>query len=213
AGIIKTWDANTGEEIQPLGDDHDCTSALISLSHENDYLLVDCRKDNKIRILDLTRGELLDEIDTSSGKITTAVWSPDGNFIALGYADGAIEVLQVFDLSGETLTLPSQGYEIKDLSWSPNSLRIASAESGGAVRIWDLSSQGELSIFQVPGSAENVDWSPDGNQIVISSSLGNTPIIRRVWQSTEAQIRSAYQCCVERKLTPEERTKFELLLE
>ena len=36
------------------------------------------------------------------------------------------------------------------------------------------------------------------------------PIFRRVWQSTEDLIHYAYDCCVWRELTPEEREQFGL---
>ena len=213
AGIITAWSADTGERIQLLGRDQGCPPQLLSWAPENDYLLLGCAGESRVVIWDLTRGELQYEPEISRGKITTAAWSPDGNFIAIGHSDGTIDVSQVFDLPNETFSLPSQGYEIMDLSWAPNSQRIASAESGGAVRIWDLPSQGEVSFFQVPGSAETVDWSADGDQIIITASVGTSPFIRRVWPSREAQIRSAYQCCAKRELTQEERVKFELTLE
>jgi WD40 repeat protein len=78
------------------------------------------------------------------------------------------------------------------------------------VRIWDLSSSGEVANFPVAGSANSVDWSPDGLQVIATSSEGNIPIIRHVWESTADLVEYARQCCAPRALTPEERTSFDL---
>jgi hypothetical protein len=63
--------------------------------------------------------------------------------------------------------------------------------------------------FTAPGNVVSVNWSPDGNH-VIAAGWYNTPLIRRAWQSTEALIAQAKQCCVARELTPEERQQFGL---
>jgi hypothetical protein len=77
------------------------------------------------------------------------------------------------------------------------------------VKIWDLEIAAEVLSFQVVGGAGNVHWSPDGSHIIASGGT-NTPVIRRVWQSTQALIDYAYDCCVRRELTAEEREQFGL---
>ncbi|MCJ7537720.1 MAG: hypothetical protein MUO57_19515, partial [Anaerolineales bacterium] len=213
AGKIMTWNPDSGEEnhFQDFG--YLCEPRFVSWSSDRNYLVIKCQGDNKLRILERTQGELIEELDPREGKINVASWSPDDTFIALGCLDGSINIVDLTDPSREMFSLPNQGYAINNLSWSPNSQRIATADSGGNVRIWDIPSQGEVSVFQVPGEARSVNWSPGGAHILVTSSIGNTPFIHRVWQSTDGQIRSALQCCVERELTPEERIKFELLME
>jgi WD40 repeat protein len=149
-------------------------------------------------------------LDPGDATITSQAWSPDGNRVALAFEEGSLQVYEMADLKNPAWVLPSQDETILDLGWAPNSQRIATAEGGGAVRIWDLASQGEISTLHVPGEARSVDWSPVGDQVIITSSLGTFSFIHRAWLSTEEQVRAAYQCCVERDLTPEERARFGL---
>jgi hypothetical protein len=77
------------------------------------------------------------------------------------------------------------------------------------VIIWDIETGTEALSFLVPGGVGTVEWSPDGNHIMVSGNLPE-PIIRRAWSSTQALIDYAYECCVTRQLTPEERQQFGL---
>ena len=50
----------------------------------------------------------------------------------------------------------------------------------------------------------------DGTHVIVTGDGINEPIIKRVWQSTEELIDYAYECCVTRELTAEERGEFGL---
>jgi hypothetical protein len=55
-----------------------------------------------------------------------------------------------------------------------------------------------------------LSWSPDGTHLLAADQTLNEPLIRRAWQSTEQLIAHAYDCCVIRELTPQEREQFGL---
>jgi WD40 repeat protein len=113
------------------------------------------------------------------------------------------ELVQTF--SGHT------GFDNYGISWSPDGTRIASGDVNGMVKVWDPQTGDEVLGFQAAGGVVNVNWSPDGTHI-IAVGWFNPPIIRRVWPSTQELIDYAYECCVTRELTAEEREQFGLPL-
>jgi WD40 repeat protein len=78
------------------------------------------------------------------------------------------------------------------------------------VKIWNSETGEELFSFSVPGAPLNIEWSPDGTHIIVPGDGLNEPVIKRVWHSSEELIEYAYDCCVTRELTPEERDQFGL---
>ena len=60
------------------------------------------------------------------------------------------------------------------------------------------------------GGFQGVEWHPDGNFIAIQGMGIPMPVFRRVWQSTDDLIEYAYECCVWRELSTEERVQFGL---
>jgi eukaryotic-like serine/threonine-protein kinase len=112
--------------------------------------------------------------------IRTVMWSPDGHCIASCAGD-----IHIWDAkTGETLLIQKmhEGPEwMRILSWSPDSLRIASAGfSNGTIHIWHAMSG--TSQFVYTGHTKQVHdlaWSPDGKRIASSST--NQTI--QVWQA------------------------------
>ncbi len=100
-----------------------------------------------------------------------------------------------------------------DAVWSPDGTLIASTDFAEQIaKIWDAETGEELMSFSVPGAPLTIGWSPDGTHVIVTGDGINEPIIKRVWTSTEELIEHAYDCCVSRELTPEEREQFGLPL-
>jgi hypothetical protein len=57
-----------------------------------------------------------------------------------------------------------------------------------------------------------VEWSPDGRYLIASGGF-DVPVVRRAWETTEALIAEARECCVFRELTDAEREQFGLPLQ
>jgi WD40 repeat protein len=77
------------------------------------------------------------------------------------------------------------------------------------VKVWDAATGDEVLSFETPGALGNVNWSPDGRYVIAAGAF-DTPVVRRVWQSTEELITYAKECCVPRELTSQEREQFGL---
>ena len=97
-------------------------------------------------------------------------WSPDGNFLALGFSNGTIGLVK-----GRTLRRISlfQGWHtatVNSISWSSTSKHICSCSDDGTVRIWDINTMKQVAIDYLPDSSHLISclsWSPTGNIIAM----------------------------------------------
>ena len=62
--------------------------------------------------------------------------------------------------------------QVRRLSWSADSRRLASASWDQTVRLWDLASAQGIATFRCQGKAQAVEWSPDGREIAAGSDPG-----------------------------------------
>lgn len=149
------------------------------------------------------------KLDSEHGLTYRTIWSPDGTRLFTAYEDGAVVI---WDLeTGEPILTftetrgPAQG------DWSPDGTLIASNGYGSPlVKIRDAETGEELMSFSIPGNALTIAWSPDGTHVIVTGDGITVPVIKRVWRSTEELVAHAYECCVTRELTPEEREQFGL---
>ena len=215
---IDTWpvyvfDAQTGENLLSFGDyagfkyaewSPDGTRIATGCLYSMDGL---CPS----RIWDAETGETLLELDGSYGDTHFLEWSPEGTRLATAHTGGSAIVWDVD--TGIALTIFSGHDEwVADVTWSPDGNRVASGDIAGTVKGWDAATGAEVFNFQVPGGVVRLDWSPDGEHLVVAGEY-DAPIIYPVWQNTEDLTEYAQECCVFRELTPEERAQFKLAVE
>src|SRR5215470_10648675 len=118
-----------------------------------------------------------------ASSVFTAAWSPGGNSLALGEADGTV---QVRDAVAGTLTFSLDGHTaaVWALAWSPDGKRIASASWDGTVRVWDTVTGHLLLIYRGhTGEVLAVAWSPDGTHL---ASAGSDDTVQ-VWKATTGE--------------------------
>ena len=88
----------------------------------------------------------------------------------LGLAPGSTSTSPHF---GKTLyTTPSNTYGFEELSWSPDSKRVASFTD--SIQIWDATTGAHRVTVQLPGGGwpAALAWSPDSQQVAIGTSSG-----------------------------------------
>ncbi|KXK35137.1 MAG: WD domain, G-beta repeat, partial [Chlorobi bacterium OLB6] len=108
--------------------------------------------------------------------VSALEWSNDGDRLAIGYPDGRIEIVGVFE-GLPLLALHSDISGIYTLAWSPDSRYVASGSVSpdSALRIWDAVTGDELYAAADFGvSITVVAWSPSGEQVLGVAAEGLT---------------------------------------
>jgi len=142
--------------------------------------------DQKLRLWDVSTGQLLAESEKVDSIIWDLVYSPTGSFLAVGLDNGLMQLRNPLDLS-----LIDQYYllgPVNSLSFSPDGLRLAAGvadDGSGTVFIIDLST-GEmlLEFWAHPYSVPGMDFSPDGSMLV----TGAVDRTVKVWNSSTGEL-------------------------
>jgi WD40 repeat protein len=213
---IYVWDAETAELILTFQTDDLCHLGWPRWSPDGSRIATGCifvesGINTPIRIWDAASAEELMVLESEYGWTYRAVWSPDGKRLLATYEDGAA---QIWDAATGKPILTFTGHQgVVDGEWSPDGTLIASTDfAEQVVKIWDSETGEELFNFSVAGAPLTIGWSPDGTRVIVTGDGLNEPVIKRVWRSTEELVEYAYDCCVSRELTPEEREQFGLPL-
>ena len=137
-------------------------------------------------------------------------WSPDGTQILTTHSGSAAIVWDVETATPLVTFTEHLGWVVEG-SWSPNGELIATADNlSQLVRIWDAQTGEELMSINVPYLILTINWSPDGSHVIVTGDGIIEPVIKRVWRSTDELVSYAYDCCVSRELTHDERVQFGL---
>jgi WD40 repeat protein len=114
------------------------------------------------------------------GRILLA-WNPRGNQLAAtSLRDNAIRLWDP-DKRKAVKTLNGHDKPLRSLVWSADGKRLASADDGGTVRVWDAAADKETPPFTYyvksgPGSAQSrsaapstLSWCPDGTRLAVAA--------------------------------------------
>jgi WD40 repeat protein/DNA-binding SARP family transcriptional activator len=206
-GSAKVWDADTGElhvtftEHNPFAASWSPDGSLIVTSDEFSEI-------GSAKIWDAASGEVLRDLFPKDFRfgVSGAAWAPDGARIVTFSED---KLGRIWDANtGEELLIFAGLSGASGAMWSPEGDRFLIGGLGGAIKAFDALTGEELVNYDIGMPAE-ASWSPDGKHIAVSDWEGNLKILP-AWQSLEELIAYAYQCCVFRELTPDERQLFGL---
>jgi WD40 repeat protein/serine/threonine protein kinase/DNA-binding XRE family transcriptional regulator len=211
---IYVWDAETGELISALEADDVCMLGWPRWSPDSSRIAGGCifvppDMNAPARVWDVESGEQLHTFESEYGWTYRTVWSTDGAQLLVTYENG---VAQIRDAeSGDVLLTFSEHQGPVGGEWSPDGSLILSTDyATREVKIWNSQTGEELFSFSVAGAPLTVGWSPEGRQIIVTGDGLNEPVIKRIWHSAEELVAYAYECCVSRELTAEERAQFGL---
>ncbi len=127
----------------------------IDMSGDGKYI-VECGKDNRIRLLDASNGKLIYQVDPWQGHrqwVNGVRFSPDGKKFATVSDDGLLKVWET--ATGKSLfTFRGHDGGIYQLVWHDDGGRIFTSSADGTIKVWSIQQPGDKS-FDV---ADNGPW-------------------------------------------------------
>ena len=87
---------------------------------------------------------------SASTGATPLVWSPDGNNLAIGWADGTV---RVWNKKAETYisTLRDLDNPVTSIAWSSDGSHLSAGTEDGTVQVWDTETWDVLATLTGPG--------------------------------------------------------------
>jgi WD40 repeat protein len=148
-GIVRVWNAVTGQEIHGYYQDGTAPTRAIAFAPTGGQLAVGSN-DGLVHIwqglacqqqgFSLFGQQCLDpplRLPAAKQAIRALAWSPDARFLAVGSMDGLLSVWYPARQSGKPLFTVQQKAAVRSIAWSPDGRNLASA-AGNTVTIWQL---------------------------------------------------------------------------
>uniref|UniRef100_A0A8B9BDR4 Autophagy related 16 like 1 n=2 Tax=Anser TaxID=8842 RepID=A0A8B9BDR4_9AVES len=134
---IRFWDIRTEsivKELELLG-----RITALDLNSERTELLT-CSRDDLLKIIDLRVGAVKQTFSAQGFKCgsdwTRVVFSPDGNYVAAGSADGALYIWNVLTGKLERTLAKHHSSSINAVAWSPAGAHVVSVDKGNKAVLW-----------------------------------------------------------------------------
>lgn len=166
-GLIKIWDASTGESHMIL-QGHTAGVNLVVFSRDGS-LLVSASSDHTAKIWDVGTGKELITLTGHSDEVGNVAISADNRHVATTSLDSTVKVWDVRSGKLErtfTSAISSWGLSV---AFSPDGTQLVTSFADGTLAGWDLATGN--SIFTVTvgeGGATEIVYGPDGTTLALS---------------------------------------------
>ncbi|XP_026540328.1 autophagy-related protein 16-1 isoform X3 [Notechis scutatus] len=134
---IRFWDIRTESvvhEVELLG-----RITALDLNPERTELLT-CSRDDLLKIIDLRINAVKHTFSAPGFKCgsdwTRVVFSPDGNYVAAGSADGSLYIWSVLTGKVERTLSKHHSNPINAVAWSPSGAHVISVDKGNKAVLW-----------------------------------------------------------------------------
>jgi WD40 repeat protein len=147
--------------------------------------------DGTARTWDGQTGKALLVLEGHTGRVTQALWSPDGRTIATAGEDGTVRIWDARDSEVLRIIETNAGI-VWSLAWSPDGLRLVTGHEDNSLRFWEATSGKMLETVRGhSGLIASMSWSPINQRL--ASTDGNGEV--RIWNAaaSTAQIPLPYQ--------------------
>ncbi|MDP3683710.1 MAG: biopolymer transporter Tol, partial [Ignavibacteria bacterium] len=162
---------NTSPAISPQGD------KIAFISNRDFYFdiyIMDANDGKKVdRIIKGNRSVDFEELNILTPGLS---WSPDGKKIALAAKRNGVDVIYVYDIAGDDVSiLPLRFGAIGTVNWAPDNNKIVFAGQGSSqsdVYVYDIAKDKLENITNDIFSDSDPSFSPDGKTIFFASDRG-----------------------------------------
>lgn len=150
----------------------------------NSEFLASSSTDKTVRLWNAATGSFVKTLATLNAHVNATAFSPDGKTLAIGTADGQLNLLNLE--STKTESLSGSGAEILSIAFSPDGRWLASGSMDQTVRLWGMSEAavGLRPLLGAVGEVNTVAFSNDSRWLVSGSGAGNMI----VWQVANAAL-------------------------
>jgi WD40 repeat protein len=168
SGQIRLWDVTTGKRAR-LYEGHENLVTGIAFSSDGQFL-ASSGSDGSVRLWETGSEEEVKKFTVMDQNLTTVALSPNGKYVLAGSNDQRI---YRWSLVGEdTKTLEGQGLPATVLAVSPDSTTLASADTGGAIRLWDLETGKEKDTVRQPERLHGFGVGDGGRSVALWTAAG-----------------------------------------
>ena len=164
-GVIRLWDAQTGELRTPLKG-HQSTVYTVALSNDGRWL-VSGSHDHTARIWRLDSDEDPKVLSGHQAGVGVVAISPDASLVVTGSSEIMDHTARVWRIDGTFVRELPHGSFIRRLVFSRDGSRLLSVADGQLARLWSVA---DWSSREIGGPALDADFSPDGTQVAIAAS-------------------------------------------
>jgi WD40 repeat protein len=182
---LTVWNTTDGSLIRRIKNVGQRTRAL-SISADGKLLAIGCGAPGRLgetRILDVATGEVIKVLGTTSDEVLDIAFSPQGNRLAVGAADGTIRVFEI-PSGKEQLSITSHSDWVMALAWNADGTKLASGSRDKTAKVFDTKTGELLVTYSGHGSpVKGVAFHPDNKEVF---SAGGDKKIHR-WKIADAK--------------------------
>lgn len=168
--LAQVWNVRNGKCIYtyPLNNDPDCIG-IISWSPDSRHIAYDNWYGSVIYVMDISiKGNIPKYSIPYENQLVALKWSPNG----MSFAFSINEIIHIWDaINGTTYrTYNGHANKVITIEWSPDSNKIASADSRGSIQVWDITTGNHIYTYLSHSTGVlAIAWSPDGTRIASAS--------------------------------------------
>jgi WD40 repeat protein len=184
-GSLELWDTARRTRIEPFVDDPNDVTRIATSSRNQ---LLTLNSTGEVRLWDLETKSDLGRLQLPSGAIVTSlVFSPDGNWAAIGEDSGWVNVYQMSpSIVQPTLRIRKHDDMVSSLAISQDNNLVASIDRHGKLRIWqreDGSLLKERDLARKAWISKKLEFSPNPSDSTIAILWGGVQVWN--WENEE----------------------------